>query len=181
MTFCAVGQYHDLVKFGSHELWSLEIHFFSFHYVTIVPCNHCGLWPVLISHHHVSSGLVEVKIYSFVFATWPRVWKNLWRCILRLLIIKHHHVKFTDHRSRENGDITFFSCHTIWCVHEINGLCDFLDYIPPSEATSLPSFVAIGIAEVLFVCVCMWKLFNVGISVTMELLGETNLNQQKWK
>ena len=176
-----MDQYHDLVKFGSHEICSLEIHVFSFRYVTIVPCNHCGLWPVLISHHHVNSGLVEVKIYSLIFATWPRVWKNLWRCTLWLLILKHHHVKFTEHRRRENGDITFFSCHMIWCVYEINGLCDFLDDIPPSEATSLPSFVAIVIAEVLFVFVCMWSLFNVGISVTMELLRETNLNQQKWK
>ena len=107
--------------------------------------------------------------------------KNFWPCILWLLILKHHHVKFTEHRSRKNGDITFFSCHMIWCVYEINGLCDFLDDIPPSEATSLPSFVAIVIAEVLFVFVCMWSLFNVGISVTMELLRETNLNQQKWK
>ena len=43
---------HYLVEFGSHEpRRSQDITFFIRH-VTIVSCDHCGRWSLLISNHH---------------------------------------------------------------------------------------------------------------------------------
>ena len=34
-----------------------------------------------------------------------------------------------------------------WCMHVIHGLCDFVDNIFSSEATSLSSLIEIGLGE----------------------------------
>ena len=38
-----------------------------------------------------------------------------------------------------NGDITCFICHVTWCVHVINGLCNFVGNTFSSEAKSCGS------------------------------------------
>ena len=54
----------------------------------------------------------------------PREQKDIWLLSFWLLIVNHHPVNF--------------------CIHVINGLCDFVDTIFSSEATSLSILVAIA-------------------------------------
>ena len=97
----------------------------------------------------MASGKLKHKVfYLSRDLTWPNDQKNMRLLSLLFLIISYHPVKFSSHRSRENGDRRFFIRHVTWCVHVINGLCNFVDNIFSSEATSLSSFVAIGLMEV---------------------------------
>ena len=56
--------------------------------------------------------------------------------------------KFSGLKSHGNRDITSFICPMTSCFHVTNELCDFVDNIFSSEATSLSSLVVIGLVEV---------------------------------
>ena len=145
---------HQLVEFGNHESCkNWDITFFNCH-ATIMSCDDCGWWPLLINHHHFKfrgHGPKEVEIIRFLFVTWPHVTTST---------EGHVTVKFVTHSlvscvvslsrcpwSRGNGDITFFICHVTWCVHLINKLCDLVDNTFLSGAISLSNLVAIGFVE----------------------------------
>ena len=102
----------------------------------------------------VAIGLVEVKIKrrsSFVtrthVTTWSKEYVALWLDVW-LLIISHPSVKFDKNKSREGEFKTFFIYHVTLYDHVINRLCELMDNKPALEPTTLPSLVAIGLAEV---------------------------------
>ena len=84
---------------------------------------------------------------------WPHVttWSEEYVTLLLdmwLLIIDHPSVKFDSQRSREKEFIAFLICYMSLCDHVINSLCDSVDNRLALEPTTLPSLVAIGLAEV---------------------------------
>ena len=65
----------------------------------------------------MSTGLVKVEIYCFLFATWPLGQCVMWYCGWGPLILSHHPAKFGVHRPCESGNITSLICHvTTWSM-----------------------------------------------------------------
>ena len=67
---------------------------------------------------------------------------------MSLLIISHPSVKFDSDRSRESEFKIFCICYVTLCDQVINRLCDLMYNKSILEPTTLPSLVAIGLAEV---------------------------------
>ena len=113
------------VEFGTHEpCENRDITFFTCH-VTIVSCDRCRWWPLLISHINFKfgrHGLREVEI-CFLFVIWPHV--TTWtKEYVTLKFVAFYEQQ--PHRFYRNGNM-FFTCHVIWYVHLINRLYDLVD------------------------------------------------------
>ena len=144
---------NHLVEFDSHESCkNRDITFFIRH-ATI--CVMWRLWMVTLSYKPWPFQVYRIWLHrswdiTFLYLsrglTWSCEQKDKWLLSFWLLIISHHPV--SGYKSRGNGDIMFIICHVTWCVHVINGLCNFVDNIISSETTSLSSLVAIGLVEV---------------------------------
>ena len=85
------GMSYHFVEFGSHEpCENRDITFFTRH-ASIVSCDHCGWWPLLINHIHfkvVDMDLRKLKyniFYLLLDLRWPREQKNMW--LLRLWLL----------------------------------------------------------------------------------------------
>ena len=103
----------------------------------------------------VAIALVEVKIYKVNLLIchmnsrnmWSKEYVALWLDIW-LLIISHPSIKFDRDRSRESEFKIFLISLVTLCDHIINRLSDLMDNNLTLKPTTLPSLVAIGLADV---------------------------------
>ena len=61
--------------------------------------------------------------------------------------MSHRPVKFRGHRLCGIGDIKLLICHVTSRNYVVRGSCGIMGQFPSSETTTLPNFVAIGLAE----------------------------------
>ena len=91
---------HHLFESASHEPCKNRDITFSISPATIVSCDHYGCWPL-------ASWKFKYNIFYLPSdLTWPQ--KDTWLLNLWLFLVRHYPVYFSGHRSRGNGDITFF-------------------------------------------------------------------------
>ena len=72
-----------------------------------------------------------------------------------------------------NGDITCFICHVTWCVHVINGLCNFVGNTFSSEAKSCGSRDMIEIGRKVDIWLSyykVWQLNFVGLGKQNKII-----------
>ena len=87
-------------------------------------------------------GIVERQLQGFSFFTWPWYQKITWISELESPNVSYHSAKFGGYRYCVSVDISFS------CDHIIKSSRDFEDWVLPRQVASLPSLVAIDIAEV---------------------------------
>ena len=116
--------------------------------MTILSCDHCGWWHLLISHHFKFSRhvLVEVQIKWLLFVTWTYVTTRTKEHVtLKFVPLYHMPPSCLAYLHRSSGNRNnFFICHETWCANAVNSLSDLVDNIFLSEATPLSSLVAIA-------------------------------------
>ena len=105
--------------------------------------------PLLLSLLGMTSRNFKYNVFYLPLElTSLREQKDLWLVTFLLLIIRHPPVWFSGRRFRGNGDKSLFISRVTWRFYVINRLCDFVDNIFSSEATSLSNLIVIGLVEV---------------------------------
>ena len=90
-------------------------------------------------------------------------------CRRWLILTSYYPVKLSIHRHRVSGTVMFLIFHVAWCVHMINGSCDFVDNITFLAPYHMPPSFQLfhnsrGNGDItFFICLTAWRVYVINV------------------